>query len=406
MLVAAVMIVACIPVGAITASAASYPLFVINYDESDENIPQGETGKLNFTIYPEYHNERYNTYVYDENGSQVASASDTYYNTDGTFSKNVTITIDTAELELEPGRYKAEIWLDFYTFYSWHSSPRKSTYYFNVTRPITIKTQPKSTSKFSGEVASVSVKADGDGLTYKWYFKDKGASKFSCSSSVKGSTYKLTMNEARAGRQVYCEITDKYGVSVKTKTVTLYMKQKAKITTQPKNVTVAEGKVATVTVKATGDGLTYKWYYKDKGASKFTYTSTYKGNTYKTSMSSTRAGRQVYCVISDKYGNSVKTNTVTLYRQNTVKITTQPKNMTVAKGKVATATVKATGDGLTYKWYFRDKTAKKYTYTSSYEGNTYKITMNEARAGRLVYCIVTDKYGNSVKTTTVALKMK
>lgn len=38
------------------------------------------------------------------------------------------------------------------------------------------------------------------------------------------------------------------------------------ITSQPKSITAAAGEVVTVSVKATGEGLTYKWYYKNKEA--------------------------------------------------------------------------------------------------------------------------------------------
>ena len=36
----------------------------------------------------------------------------------------------------------------------------------------------------------------------------------------------------------------------------------------------------------------------------------------------------------------------------------------------------------------------------------YSTTMTIARNGRQLYCVVTDKYGNTVKTVTVTLKMK
>jgi hypothetical protein len=85
-----------------------------------------------------------------------------------------------------------------------------------------------------------------------------------------------------------------------------------KITSQPINVTVTKGATATVKVGASGDGLTYKWYFKNKGASTFSLTTSFTGNTYSVAMDPSRSGRQVYCVVSDKYGNSVKTNTVTL----------------------------------------------------------------------------------------------
>lgn len=109
-----------------------------------------------------------------------------------------------------------------------------------------------------------------------------------------------------------CVVTDKYGNSVQSNTVTLNMSSGVKITTQPKNVTVAEGANARVTVVATGEGLTYKWYYKNAGTSKFYLTTSFTGDTYAAAMNSNRAGRQIYCVVTDKYGNSVTSDTVTL----------------------------------------------------------------------------------------------
>ena len=46
-----------------------------------------------------------------------------------------------------------------------------------------------------------------------------------------------------------------------------------KITTQPKNVTVGYGETAKVSVKASGDGLTYLWYYANKGSDTFKKSS-------------------------------------------------------------------------------------------------------------------------------------
>ena len=51
------------------------------------------------------------------------------------------------------------------------------------------------------------------------------------------------------------------------------------ITKQPTSVTVANGATAKVSFTATGDGLTYRWYYKDAGAADYSYTSSFKSNT-------------------------------------------------------------------------------------------------------------------------------
>ena len=122
-----------------------------------------------------------------------------------------------------------------------------------------------------------------------------------------------------------------------------------KITKQPVSVMVSSGESARVTVTATGDGLTYKWYFKNPGSEKFSYTSTFKSNYYQVAMSEDRSGRQVYCVVSDKYGNSVQTETVTISIESNLEIIKQPESVMVAEGETAYVSFEAEGDGLTYK---------------------------------------------------------
>ena len=272
-----------------------------------------------------------------------------------------------------------------------------------------IVTQPVDVTVGEGEKAVVSFTAQGDGLTYTWYYKNHGKSKFSKTTSFTGNTYEVAMNDDRNGRQVYCIVTDVYGNTARTDTVTLSLKapDPVKILSQPTSVWVEEGEKAVVTVEAKGDGLTYKWYYKNPGSSKYTYTSSFKGNTYSIAMSKARSGRYVYCKITDAYGNTVKSKAVSLNMNKTqLEIVTQPKSVRVAEGATARVTVEAQGDGLTYKWYYKNPGSSKYTYTASFTGNSYAITMNDSRDGRYVYCKVYDKYGNMVKTNTVSLRMK
>ena len=279
-------------------------------------------------------------------------------------------------------------------------------YNYNPNTAATIKTQPKSVGVAKGETAKVTVKATGNGLTYKWYYKDADASKYSLTSSFTGNSYSVKMNADRAGRKVYCKITDQYGNTVKTNTVTLNMATPLKITTQPKNVTVMKGETAKVTLKATGDGLTYKWYYKNAGDSEYTYTSSFKSNSYSVEMTSARNGRRVLCKVYDKYGNMVQSESVVLKMAKPVYIKTQPVSVTVKKGETAKVSVVAVGDGLTYRWYYKDAGATKYTYTDSFTGSSYSVKMTADRNGRKLICKVYDKYGNMVQTDTVTIKMK
>ena len=71
------------------------------------------------------------------------------------------------------------------------------------------------------------------------------------------------MNADRNGRQVYCVITDIYGQTATTETVTLSMKDAVKIVTQPQTAKVASGETAKVTVEAEGEGLTLRtWHHR------------------------------------------------------------------------------------------------------------------------------------------------
>ena len=262
-----------------------------------------------------------------------------------------------------------------------------------------ITIQPKTSYTAYGATAKATIKASGDGLKYTWYFKNAGASKYTKSSITK-STYTAKMSDTTKNRQVYCVVKDKKGKSVKSSTVTLRMK--ATITTQPKTAYAQKNKTVSTSVKAKGDGLKYTWYIKNAGASKFTKSSITK-STYSTKMTDICKNRQVYCVVKDKWGKTAKTNTVTLRMAAT--ITTEPKNMTVEKGKKVTVSLKAAGDGLKYQWYMKNAGASKFT-KSSITKATYTTTMSDAANGRSIYCIVTDKYGKTDKSKTVTLTKK
>ena len=176
---------------------------------------------------------------------------------------------------------------------------------------VAITTQPKTTYTKLNATAKATVKAEGEGLKYTWYVKNAGASKYS-KSSVTKSTYSVKMTSKVKDRRVYCVVTDKYGKKVQSKTVIL--RQAASIVTQPKSVKVANKKTAKITVKASGDGLKYTWYVKNASATKYTKSSVTK-STYSVKMTSKVNGRRVYCVITDKYGNKVQSNTVKLSKK-------------------------------------------------------------------------------------------
>ena len=118
----------------------------------------------------------------------------------------------------------------------------------------------------------------------------------------------MTLTSARNGNKLYCVVTDKNGQKVQTNTVSMTVSGPV-ITTQPVNYTGAVGSTATFTVAASGEGLTYQWWVKVPGSSTFTKSSI-TGKTYSVTLTSARNGNQLYCVVTDKNGQKVQTNTV------------------------------------------------------------------------------------------------
>ena len=179
----------------------------------------------------------------------------------------------------------------------------------------TIEKQPQSVKTTDGRTVEITVvakkKTDKDTLSYRWYYKDKGASSFTLDTGATGATYTATMTPATDGRQVYCVVVSKYGAKEQTATATMTMAEAVKITKQPVAVQAAKGESFSVSVKASGDGLSYCWYYKNKGDAEFKKSSV-TTSVNSATMDAAWDGRQVYCVVKDRYGNTVRSNTVTV----------------------------------------------------------------------------------------------
>ena len=265
--------------------------------------------------------------------------------------------------------------------------------------------QPTDTQRMAatapkGKTAKVYATATGDGIKYTWYIKNKGASAYS-KSSVTTGTYSTTMSTASNGRQLYCVVSDKWGNKRTTPTSTLHMGNPLKITTQPTTGYAKNGATVKTAVKTSGDSVKYTWYVKNSGADGYTKSSITSA-TYSTKMSSASRNRSVYCVVTDKHGNRLQTKTVVLRMAAT--ITTQPKGVQVKNGAVANITVKAAGDGLKYTWYVKNSGAKKYS-KSSITSATYSTKMSSASRNRTIYCVVKDKYGKTVTSNAVVMRM-
>ena len=127
---------------------------------------------------------------------------------------------------------------------------------------------------------------------------------------------------------------------------TLTVQVPPSITTQPANLTVNVGQVATFSVVASGTApLIYQWQKNGtpiSGATSASYTTP--------ATVTTDNGTTFSVMVSNIAGNTSSTS-ATLTVQVPPSITTQPANLTVNVGQVATFSVVASGTApLTYQW--------------------------------------------------------
>lgn len=271
-----------------------------------------------------------------------------------------------------------------------------------VQMPLEILEQPLDVRGQVGDKVSVVVVATGDTLQYQWYVKASGDEEFSV-SSVSGNVYSCILKNEKFSMDLYCVITDAYGNTATTDIVNVTTSLPLKILTQPKNYRTPVGETVSVTLKAQGEALRYQWYKKDSGEKSFQKTSATSAK-YNWKAAKNTSGRQVYCIITDSYGNKVKSKVVTLTSYTPLKITKQPTHVGVQAGTIAKTTVSVTGDGLKYQWYFKNPKETKFK-KSSITAKTYSWTMKTKYSGRQTYCIITDVYGNKVKTDVVIHKI-
>lgn len=114
------------------------------------------------------------------------------------------------------------------------------------------------------------------------------------------------------------------------------------ITAQPLSVAISAGNLATLSVQAAGDGLTYQWFAGDvevAGARSPTF--------------STSSGGIFRVVVSNVAGTVTSASATVTVSPSVVApvITKQPQSLTLALGANATFTVTASGTDLAYQWF-------------------------------------------------------
>ena len=175
---------------------------------------------------------------------------------------------------------------------------------------ISVLSQPESAVAYVEDVVSFSVEAVGSDLHYQWYYKKAGEAEWSEWENATKPKATTKVYASWNAAEFYCRITDAKGHSIKSNTVSLTVSPR--ITGQPVDAMGKVGKKAAFTVKASGAGLTYQWYYKKKDGITWTRWSKQTKSTATLDVYQSWDGTQFYCEIRDVNGEQIKTEVVKL----------------------------------------------------------------------------------------------
>ena len=176
--------------------------------------------------------------------------------------------------------------------------------------------QPESVTAEVNKTAEFKVQATGDNLKYQWqYSKDNGGNWINSSNpSSTTDTFNLVAAANRNNFLVRCVITDEYGEIIESDSAILTIRTKLEIIKQPESVTAEVNKTAEFKVQATGDNLKYQWQYsKDNGGNWINSSNpSSTTDTFNLVAAANRNNFLVRCVITDKYGETIESDSTIL----------------------------------------------------------------------------------------------
>jgi len=273
--------------------------------------------------------------------------------------------------------------------------------------PFKIKTQPSNYAGAVGSTAALSVTAQGEGLTYQWQVYTKGAWKNSNAGGSKTSKLSFCVTDGHNGMKYRCIVKDSYGRKITSNTVCVQVSDSSlKITKQPGNYSGAVGKTAFFSVTAQGDGLKYQWQVYSNGAWKNSNASSATTSKLSFKITQNHNGMKYRCIVKNKNGVKVISNTVSVKVVNTLAITKQPVNYTGTVGSTASFSVTANGEGLTYQWQVYSNGVWKNSGAGG--AATPKITFKATKShnGMKYRCIVKNKNGRSIVSDSATITVK
>ena len=299
---------------------------------------------------------------------------------------------------------------------------------------ISVTAQPSNASIEAGSGGTVTfgpvagISDDGSTITYQWEFSVNGGVGWANVSNGGGysgaTTNTLTVDDdyAKNTYQYRCKLDTNTAITPSyTNTATLTVFRVITVDTQPVNSTPiapAAGSFSALGSTADGATVTYQWYKSENGDGvNFNDISGATTTTYTTGATTydDDYGDYYLCKLNATGATGIFSNTVRLFVQRTISITSQPTNTTGAVGGTSSFGVAATtsdndaGD-ITYQWQVSITNGSTWSDVSEGTGGTTTTyttpTLTSAYDAYQYRCILSCAGATSIPSNAATLQVE
>lgn len=275
-----------------------------------------------------------------------------------------------------------------------------------------------------GEKALFRIEVNNQEAVFQWYYsKDNGSSWQKCFyDGFNTNELNFEINSYQYNYLFMCEVSSDME-TINSSVVCLHEKDTT-ISLQPQDCMANIGDKVSFGVEASGNNLSYRWYYSSDGGenwqkcySYYVYNedgsrvkTSYEGYGTSTISFQTTRSNSAYlyrCEVSDRNKNITISDSAKINLKG-ISISSQPANNNLYIGDTTNFEVNATGNELKYQWFYSKDNGETWIgcgYTGS-KTNNLAFTVKQYQYGFLFKCCVSDLNGNKEYTDIVSLNEK
>ena len=272
-----------------------------------------------------------------------------------------------------------------------------------------ITTHPVEKSGKIGDTVKFTVAASGAGLKKQWQYSKDAGKTWTNSGAAGNKTFTLSFRvTAGFNKLLYrCMITDANGMVLYSKPAALTVT--AELKANPAGAVSAKvGDKVVLSVTAAGAGLKKQWQYSGDGGKSWKNSGAEGSKTFDLVLKVSAGFNklQYRCVITDANGKKLISKACTLTVVSMLKA--HPEARTSAVGDTARFTVKATGAGLKYQWYYSNDSGKTWIMSraTGSKRDTLLVEVKKSFNGLMYRCVITDANGRVLTTKAAKLTVK